>query len=48
VHFYQYALLYVGYTQIETIPEDVLLGLAFDLGVAALVGDTIFNFGDLV
>lgn len=48
VHFYQYALLYVGYTQLDTVPQDVLLGLAFDLGVAALVGETIFNFGDLV
>jgi hypothetical protein len=48
VHFYQYALLYVGYTQLDTVPQGVLLGLAFDLGVAALVGDTIFNFGDLV
>jgi len=48
VHFYQYALLYVGYTQLDTVPQDVLLGLAFDLGVAALVGDTIFNFGDLL
>jgi len=48
VNFYNYALLYVGYTQIETVPRDRVLGLAFDLGVAALVGETIFNFGDLL
>jgi hypothetical protein len=48
VNFYNYALLYVGYTQLDTVPKEKLLGLAFDLGVAALVGDTIFNFGDLV
>jgi len=48
VNFYNYALLYVGYTQLDTVPKEKLLGLAFDLGVAALVGDTIFNFGDLL
>jgi 26S proteasome regulatory subunit N9 len=47
-NFYKYAIQYVGYTQLDQLPKEKLVGLAFDLGIAALVGETIFNFGDLL
>jgi len=47
-NFYKYAIQYVGYTQLDTLPKDKLVVLAFDLGMAALLGETIFNFGDLL
>jgi 26S proteasome regulatory subunit N9 len=47
-NFYKYAIQYVGYTQLDQLPKERLLALAFDLGIAALVGETIFNFGDLL
>eukprot|EP01126_Amoeba_proteus_P034285 TRINITY_DN3409_c0_g1_i15.p1 TRINITY_DN3409_c0_g1~~TRINITY_DN3409_c0_g1_i15.p1 ORF type:complete len:227 (-),score=43.04 TRINITY_DN3409_c0_g1_i15:893-1573(-) len=46
--FYKSALQYVAYTQIDNIPKEELTNLAFDLGIAALLGEKIFNFGDLV
>jgi len=46
--FYQYAIKYIAYTQLDSIPKQTLVELAFDLGIAALVGETIFNFGDLL
>jgi len=47
-NFYKYAIQYVGYTQLDSLPKEKLVALAYDLGVAALVGETIFNFGDLL
>lgn len=46
--FYKVALQYVAYTPLDTLPKQEVVGLAFDLGIAALLGENIFNFGDLV
>lgn len=46
--FYNSAIQYIAYTQIETLPKAELGALAFDLGLAALLGEEIFNFGDLL
>eukprot|EP01098_Paradermamoeba_levis_P005944 TRINITY_DN247_c0_g1_i4.p1 TRINITY_DN247_c0_g1~~TRINITY_DN247_c0_g1_i4.p1 ORF type:complete len:427 (+),score=158.97 TRINITY_DN247_c0_g1_i4:88-1281(+) len=46
--FYNNGLLYLAYTLLETIPEDKKKALAFDLSLAALVGENIYNFGELL
>jgi len=46
--FYKNSLLYLAYTPLETIPQPDQVSLAFDLCLAALVGETIYNFGDLL
>ncbi len=46
--FYKNSLLYLAYTPLETIPQPDQASLAFDLCLAALVGETIYNFGDLL
>jgi 26S proteasome regulatory subunit N9 len=46
--FYKSALQYVAYTPLDTLPKAEVAGLAFDLGLAALLGENIFNFGDLL
>lgn len=46
--FYKNSLLYLAYTPLDTIPQSDQGSLAFDLCLAALVGETIYNFGDLL
>ncbi|XP_024384021.1 26S proteasome non-ATPase regulatory subunit 13 homolog B [Physcomitrium patens] len=46
--FYKSALLYLAYTSVETLSEDFKLDLAFDLSLAALLGNNIYNFGELL
>ncbi|CAM6085195.1 unnamed protein product [Calypogeia fissa] len=46
--FYKSALLYLAYTSVETLAEPFKLDLAFDLSLAALLGDHIYNFGELL
>lgn len=46
--FYRSALFYLAYTPIDTIPNEVQVGIAYDLGIAALIGDKIFNFGEFL
>lgn len=48
VEFYRNGLLYMAYTSIDTLPESEKLALAFDLSLAALIGDSIYNFGELL
>jgi len=48
IEFYNNALKYLAYVQVETIPRNQQLELAFDLGIAALIGDNIYNFGELL
>lgn len=48
IEFYNNALKYLAYVQLETIPRNQQLELAFDLGIAALIGDSIYNFGELL
>lgn len=46
--FYKSALLYLAYTSVESLSESFKLDLAFDLSLAALLGDNIYNFGELL
>ncbi|KAK8502192.1 hypothetical protein V6N13_122646 [Hibiscus sabdariffa] len=46
--FYKYALLYLAYTSVESLSESFKLDLAFDLSLSALLGDNIYNFGELL
>jgi len=48
VQFYKSALQYLSYVPIENIPLNERRALGFDLGIAALVGDSIYNFGELL
>jgi len=45
--YFKHALLYLTYTPL-TFPKQEQIALASDLGLAALVGDTIYNFGELL
>ncbi|XP_073029552.1 26S proteasome non-ATPase regulatory subunit 13 homolog B-like [Primulina eburnea] len=46
--FYKSALLYLAYTSIESFSESFKLDLAFDLSLSALLGENIYNFGELL
>ncbi|KAG1361997.1 26S proteasome non-ATPase regulatory subunit 13 [Cocos nucifera] len=46
--FYKNALLYLAYTTVELLSESFKLDLAFDLSLSALLGDNIYNFGELL
>lgn len=48
VEFYRSALTYLSYANLETIPPNEQMSLAFDLGIAALIGESIYNFGELL
>jgi len=41
-------LLYLSYTPLESLDDDAKRDFAYNLGVAALVGEETYNFGDLV
>jgi len=47
-NFFSTALQYLGYTQLESITKEERVGLAFDLGLAALLGERLYNFGELI
>ncbi|KAK4400971.1 26S proteasome non-ATPase regulatory subunitA [Sesamum angolense] len=46
--FYRSALLYLAYTSVESLSESFKLDLAFDLSLSALLGENIYNFGELL
>jgi 26S proteasome regulatory subunit N9 len=46
--FYDNGLLYLAYTPLETLSDFQKRSLAFDLSLAALVGEGIYNFGELL
>ncbi|KAJ0964376.1 hypothetical protein J5N97_029498 [Dioscorea zingiberensis] len=46
--FYKNALLYLAYTTVESLSDSFKLDLAFDLSLSALLGDNIYNFGELL
>ena len=46
--FYKNSLMYLVYTPLEGIPSSEQQSLAFDMGIAALVSNEIYNFGELV
>ncbi|PKI38394.1 hypothetical protein CRG98_041220 [Punica granatum] len=46
--FYRNALLYLAYTSVESLSDSFKQDLAFDLSLSALLGDNIYNFGELL
>lgn len=46
--FYKNALMFLAYTQYEDIPAKERFDLAVDISIAALTGDGVFNFGEVV
>ncbi|KAI5302960.1 26S proteasome regulatory subunit [Ascosphaera pollenicola] len=46
--FYKNALLYLACVDIEDIPKEERIQRAYDLSIAALVSDSIYNFGELL
>ncbi|PKA66227.1 hypothetical protein AXF42_Ash006924 [Apostasia shenzhenica] len=46
--FYKSALLYLAYTEVDSLSDTFKLDLAFDLSLSALLGDNIYNFGELL
>ncbi|KAJ4837278.1 26S proteasome non-ATPase regulatory subunit 13 A [Turnera subulata] len=46
--FYNSALLYLAYTSVESLSDSFKLDLTFDLSLSALLGDNIYNFGELL
>lgn len=46
--FYRNGLQYLAYTKVESVDEQERALLAFDLGIAALMGEEIYNFGELL
>lgn len=46
--FYKNALLYLACVDIEDIPKEERTQRAYDLSIAALVSDSIYNFGELL
>ncbi|XP_030454203.1 26S proteasome non-ATPase regulatory subunit 13 homolog B-like [Syzygium oleosum] len=46
--FYNSALLYLAYTSVDSLSDSFKQDLAFDLSLSALLGDNIYNFGELL
>lgn len=46
--FYRSALMFLAYTPLESIPADERYALATDISLAALTGEGVFNFGEVV
>ncbi|XP_062595435.1 26S proteasome non-ATPase regulatory subunit 13-like [Saccostrea cucullata] len=46
--YYQEALRYLGCTDLEDIPASEQVERAFNLGLAAILGDGVYNFGELL
>ena len=46
--FFRNALLFLSYTSLDDISAEKQLSLASDLALAALAGEDIYNFGELV
>ena len=47
-HFYNSALQFLAYTKAQEIEEEEKLQLLFDMAVAVLVSDEIYNFSELL
>jgi len=46
--FYKHALLLLAYAPLSEMSPDEVLTISFDLGIAALVGEGLYNFGELL
>jgi len=46
--FYTHALLLLAYEPLSQMPREEAVTISFDLGIAALVGENLYNFGELL
>lgn len=46
--FYRNALQFLAYTPPQSLSDDIQRRWAFDIGIAALVGSDVYNFGEVV
>lgn len=46
--YYRNSLLYLACVDLEALSKEERVSRAHDLGIAALLGDTIYNFGELL
>jgi len=46
--FYNKALLLLAYAPLDSMTQDEKLTISFDLGISALVGEGLYNFGELL
>eukprot|EP01041_Mallomonas_annulata_P003571 gene3571-7102_t len=46
--FYRAALMYLAYTQYDSLPLDERYILATDMALAAISGDDVYNFGEVI
>jgi len=46
--FYKHAIQFLHYSPLHTLPEDKIKILAKDLSLAALVGEGVYNLGEIV
>jgi len=46
--FYKSALLLLSYQPLDKMPQSEAVALSFDLGMAALVATSVYNFGELL
>jgi 26S proteasome regulatory subunit N9 len=46
--FYKNALMFLAYTPMETLGQEEQYNLAVDISLAALTGDGVFNFGEVL
>ncbi|KAK9901657.1 hypothetical protein WJX75_006977 [Coccomyxa subellipsoidea] len=46
--FYKSSLLYLAFISSDSLPTDQKLSLAVDISLAALLGDNVYNFGELL
>lgn len=48
LEFYADALLYLSYTDVSLLSTEEQVEIAFDIGISALIGDSTYNFQDLI
>jgi len=46
--FYKSGMLYLAYISVESLDEVTRMALAVDLSLAALLGEDVYNFGELI
>eukprot|EP01100_Stratorugosa_tubuloviscum_P000810 TRINITY_DN117_c5_g1_i1.p1 TRINITY_DN117_c5_g1~~TRINITY_DN117_c5_g1_i1.p1 ORF type:complete len:389 (+),score=187.95 TRINITY_DN117_c5_g1_i1:39-1205(+) len=46
--FYKFSLQYLAYVPLDSLSLELKIELTRDISIAALIGDTVFNFGELV
>lgn len=46
--YYRTALQYLCYVSVEELPQDERIALARDISLAALLGDSVYSFAELL